>query len=177
MQKKLQFRRAMCLVGLLCAAYLGLAAWLVDLQVFRHDELSAKAEQNTHREFFQNPRRGDILDVNGNILATSVDVKTICADPSLIGSQQPEVARALAPLLQMNEGDLIQKLTPRLGKNEKGEVVTNGLHYVRLARCVPEATWQRVQQAMTNLTFGVEGKTLPRAQRTFYSNLRQSAIF
>ena len=177
MQNKLRFRRAMGLVGLLCAAYLGLAGWLVDLQVFRHDELSAKAEQNTHRELFQNPRRGDILDVNGNILATSVGVKTVCADPSLIASEQPAVARALAPLLQMTESDLIQKLTPRLGKNEKGEVVTNGLHYVRLARCVPEETWQRVQQAMTNLTFGVEPKPLSRAQRTFFHNLRESAVF
>jgi cell division protein FtsI/penicillin-binding protein 2 len=177
MQKKLQFRRATFLVVLLCLAYLGLAGWLVNLQVFRHDELSAKAQQNTHREFWQNPRRGDILDVNGNILATSVAVKTICADPSLIGNQQPAVARALAPLLQMNESDLIQKLTPRLGKNEKGEVVTNGLHYVRLARCLPEETWQRVQQTMTNLTFGVEEKTLSRSERTFFLNLRQSAIF
>jgi len=177
MQNKLRFRRAMGLVGLLCAAYLGLAGWLVDLQVFRHDELSAKAEQNTHRELFQNPRRGDILDVNGNILATSVGVKTVCADPSLIASEQPAMARALAPLLQMTESDLIQKLTPRLGKNEKGEVVTNGLHYVRLARCVPEETWQRVQQAMTNLTFGVEPKPLSRAQRTFFHNLRESAVF
>src|SRR5579859_2261736 len=114
MQNNLQVRRATLLLVLLCLAYLGLAGWLVNLQVIRHDELSAKAEQNTHREYWEAPRRGNILDVNGNILATSISVKTICADPSLIGPEQPTVAKAIAPLLQLSEADLIQKLTPRV---------------------------------------------------------------
>ena len=103
MTNKQQIRRTLLLLFFLGAAFAGLGYRLVDLQVLRHDELSAKAEQNTQREFRQAPRRGDILDVNGDILATSVAVKTICADPSLIGNFQPVVARALAPLLQLNE--------------------------------------------------------------------------
>jgi hypothetical protein len=39
-------------------------------------------------------------------------VKTVCADPVLIGNQQAVVARQLAPLLQMSEGDLYQRLLP-----------------------------------------------------------------
>ena len=116
----------------------------MDLQVLRHDELSAKAEQNTQHEYWQAPRRGDILDVNGNILATSMPVKTICADPSLIGNFQPLVAHAIAPLLQLNETDLAQKLTPRLARNAKGEIVTNNLHYVRLAKNISDDTWRQI---------------------------------
>ena len=77
--------------------------------------------------FFKSPRRGNILDVNGNLLATSISVKTVCANPSLIGNQQAVVARALAPLLGMNESSLYQRLISRVWKNEKGEIVTNGL--------------------------------------------------
>ena len=177
MNNKTQIRRALLLLGFLGLAFAGLSYRLVDLQVLRHDELSAKAEQNTQHEYWQAPRRGDILDVNGNILATSVPVKTICADPSLIGTFQPLVARAIAPLLQLNENDLAQKLTPRLARNAKGEIVTNNLHYVRLAKNISDDTWRQIVTAMTNLNFGVDEKKLPRAQKEFVRNLRQHAIF
>jgi cell division protein FtsI/penicillin-binding protein 2 len=177
MNNKTQIRRALLLLGFLGLAFAGLSYRLVDLQVLRHDELSAKAEQNTQHEYWQAPRRGDILDVNGNILATSVPVKTICADPALIGTFQPLVARAIAPLLQLNENDLAQKLTPRLARNAKGEIVTNNLHYVRLAKNISDDTWRQIVTAMTNLSFGVDEKKLPRAQKEFVRNLRQHAIF
>jgi cell division protein FtsI/penicillin-binding protein 2 len=177
MTNKQQLRRALLLLTFLSAAFGGLGYRLVDLQVLRHDELSAKAERNTQREFWQAPRRGDILDVNGNILATSIAVKTICADPSLIGNFQPLIARAIAPILKLNEAELAQKLTPRLARNAKGEVVTNNLHYVRLAKNISDDTWRQITSAMTNLTFGVDEKKLPRAQREFVRNLRQHALF
>ncbi len=177
MTNKQQIRRALLLLAFLGLAFAGLGYRLVDLQVLRHDELSAKAERNTQHEYWQAPRRGDILDVNGNILATSVPVKTICADPSLIGTFQPLVAHAIAPLLQLNEIDLAQRLTPRLARNAKGEVVTNNLHYVRLAKNISDDTWRQITSAMTNLTFGVDEKKLPRAQKEFVRNLRQHAIF
>jgi cell division protein FtsI/penicillin-binding protein 2 len=177
MTNKQQIRRALLLLFFLGTAFAGLGYRLVDLQVLRHDELAKLAEGNTQHEYWQAPRRGDILDANGNVLATSVPVKRICADPSLIGNQQAVVAHALAPLLQLNEADLAQKLTPHLARTPKGEIVTNGLHYVRLAERVPEETWQRVSAAMTNLTFGVDEKKLPRQAKEFFRNLRQVAIY
>ncbi len=144
-KRQQQFKRALALLVLVVLAFTGLGFRLVDLQVLRHDELAKLAQENTQREFWQSPRRGDILDAHGNLLATSVAVKTICADPSLIGNQQAVVARALAPLLQMSESDLYQKLFPRVSKNEKGETVTNGLHYVRLQKNISDETWQKIQ--------------------------------
>ena len=160
-----------------CAAFAGLGYRLVDLQVLRHNELAKLAQDNTQREYRQAPRRGDILDSRGNLLATSIPVKTVCANPSLIGSQQAVVAHALAPLLQMNEGELSQKLFPRLSKNEKGETVTNNLHYVRLQKNVTEETWQKIQLAMSRLSPGVDEKKLAKTDRESLRNLRQSAIF
>jgi cell division protein FtsI/penicillin-binding protein 2 len=177
MKTKLQFRRTLLLAFFLCATFAGLGYRLVDLQVLRHDVLAAQAQENTQHEFWQSPRRGDILDARGNLLATSVSVKTICADPSLIGNQQAVVARALAPLLQMSEGEVFQKLFPRASKDEKGEMVTNGLHYVRLQKNITDETWQKIQTAMSQLNFGVDEKKLSKGDRAFLHNLRQSAIF
>ena len=175
----MQIRRAVLLLVLLSAAFAGLGYRLVDLQILRHDELSAKAQHNTQREYRQAPRRGDILDANGNILATSVPVKTVCADPSLIGSNSWAVAQVIAPLLQLNETAIAQKLTPRsfLAKNSDGETVTNELHYVRLAKNVPEETWQRIFAAMTNFTFDTQGRKLSRMEREFLQNLQWHAIY
>src|ERR1051326_359234 len=98
MAKRLQYRRLLMMLLLLAAAFGGLSYRLVDLQVLRHDELSTRAQQNTQREFLFEPRRGDILDCKGNILATSISVKVICADPTLIGNRQAEIAHAIAPI-------------------------------------------------------------------------------
>ena len=177
MTKRLQIRRVLALTLIVCAAFAGLGYRLVDLQVLRHDELAQLAQDNTQREFWQSPRRGDILDARGNLLATSVPVKTVCADPSLISNQQAVVAHALAPLLQTSEGELYPKLFPRVSKNEKGETVTNNLHYVRLQKNVPEETWQKIQLAMSQLSLGVDERKLTKTGREFLRNLRQSAIF
>jgi len=177
MNNQLQLRRVLLLLLLLGAAFAGLGYRLVDLQVLRHDELARVAESNTEHDFFRAPRRGNILDVNGNLLATSISVKTVCANPSLIGNQQAVVARALAPLLGMSESALYQRMIPRVGRNEKGQIVTNGLHYVRLQKNVSDETWQRIQMAMTNLSFGVDESKLSGSDRAFLRNLRQGAIF
>src|SRR3974390_1338224 len=99
MGKQVPYRRLTLLATLLSLAFAGLGYRLVDLQLLRHGELSAKAQQNTQSEFFIEPRRGDILDAKGNLLATSVPVKTVCADPTLMADRQAEVARVMAPLL------------------------------------------------------------------------------
>lgn len=171
-----QFSRSLFLLLVISAGFIVIAAKLIDLQVVRHSELSRRVMENTQRELVLVPRRGDILDANSNVLATSVSVKTVCADPSLIGGFQPLVARTLAPFLQMDEAALIKKLTPVITRNSKGELETNGLRYVRLARNVPEETWQKMYAAMTNLSFGVTVSNLPKSQRLFVQNLRSRAL-
>ncbi len=163
------------LLVLLGLAFAGLGYRLVDLQLLRHDELAALAQQNTELEYFREPRRGSILDTHGNLLATSIFVKTVCADPVLIGNQQATVARTLAPLLQMSEADLYQRLLPRVRRNEKGEVVTN--RYVVLRHKVRDETWHEIQTAMSRLSFGPNEAGFSRDQRAFCRNLRTHAIF
>jgi cell division protein FtsI/penicillin-binding protein 2 len=174
MANQMQLRRLVLVLLLLGAAFAGLGYRLVDLQVLRHEEMSAISDLTTRREFLLQPRRGNIVDARGTRLATSVFVKTICADPSLMGDRQPEVVRAIAPLLQMRESDLLPRLA-RFKTNDQGQQITN--RYVVLKRKVPFEVWDKVQAAMTNLSFGVEEKKLPKAQRDFYTALRQHAVF
>ncbi|MFO1488644.1 MAG: penicillin-binding protein 2 [Verrucomicrobiota bacterium] len=175
MARNLQSRRLTVLSVALSVAFTGLAYRLIDLQVLRHEELGRKAQQNTQQRYFIESRRGDILDVKGNILATSINVKTVCADPTLIGPRRAEVARAIAPLLQMSEADLMQRLAPRVRQNDRGESFTN--QYARLKTRVPVETWVKIRSAMTNLNFGLDEKKLLRKEREFYSTLRGKSVF
>ena len=175
MAKRLQYKRLTLLALLLGMGFAALGYRLIDLQVLRHDELSVLAQRRSQREFLLEPRRGDILDAKGNPLATSVFVKTVCADPALIGNHHAEVAHALAPLLQVGENELCERLAPHLRQNAQDETVTN--RYVVLKRKVPVETWQKVQAAMTNLTFGLGEKKLSKPERAFYRDLRQKAVF
>ena len=175
MAKQLQFKRLIWLAAFLGVAFVGLGVKLLSLQVLRHDELSGLAQRNTQRTFRLEPRRGDILDARGNLLATSVFVKTVCADWNFIGNRLPEVAHAVAPVLQLDETGLVKFLeSRRLRKNSHGETITNA--HVVLKNKVSAETWERLQQAMTNLTFGLDERKLPKPEQAFYRNLRAKAV-
>jgi cell division protein FtsI/penicillin-binding protein 2 len=175
MGKQLQLQRFKLLVVMLCGAFALLALRLVDLQVMRHDELRVRAQQNTVRRIQIQPRRGDILDVHGNLLASSSMVKSVCANPSLIGTRQAEVARAIAPLLGLNEGALYQKLLQTNRVNEKGETVPR--LYVALTNRVAPETWEKVRQTMAKLPIpDLDSRKLTVAEKSFLQGLRLRAI-
>ncbi len=160
---------------LLFAGFIGLGYRLVDLQVFQHEQLSSIAEERRRLNLVREPRRGQIYDVRSNLLATSTFVKTVCADPVLVGNQQALVARTLAPLLEIDQEEIYRRLFPRVRRTDSGEIVTN--RYVVLKRKVPAETWQKIYEAMANLPSGRDEKAFTRAERVFWRGLRQRAIF
>jgi len=175
MAKKIQLRRLLCMTILLFAGFIGLGYRLVDLQVFQHEQLRSIAEERRQLSLVREPRRGQIYDIKSNLLATSTFVKTVCADPVLVGNQQALVARALAPLLEVDQEELFRRLFPRVRRTDSGELVTN--RYVVLKRKVPTETWQKIYETMTNLPSGRDEKAFTRAEKAFWRNLRQRAIF
>jgi len=176
MARQIQLRRLLLLGALLGAGFAGLCYRLVDLQVLRHEDLNAKSLIFTREKSLLQPQRGDIVDIKGYLLATSVRAWTVCADPFLIGNRQAEVARAIAPLLQMTEAEIIKKINARVEHNITGEA-TNSSRYALLKHKVPAESWQKIKEAMTNLSFNLDEKKLSPAERTFYRNLRQKAIY
>ena len=163
-----------CAVGLL-VAFLGLGYRLVDLQVQQHDQLSDTARGNTTRTVIVQPRRGDIFDSNGNKLATSRFVKTICADPVMIGRHYPAVARALAPVLGMNVRDLEDRLKPRLIRTPSG--VTKPNRYVRLKRKVLPEVFEDIKKVMAEFPIDDPTVALNKEKQRFIRNLRRHAVF
>jgi len=173
MAKPVQYRRFLWLVMLLAIAFAGLGYRLVDLQILQHEELLPLAERRTQATLLRLPRRGNILDARQNLLAGSELVKTICADPTFIGTHQTVVARGLAPLLKTNEAWLVQRLQPTYYTNEQDQVIPR--RFVVLKRNVSQEDWERIRAMMQRLDLGLKGKT--KADRTFAYNLRHNAIY
>lgn len=173
--KAVKRSRLAAMVVLLTVAFASLGYRLVDLQVFQHDDLKRKAQNNTQKTVLRETRRGEIRDRRGNLLAGTVFVKTVNANPAFMGSYAPIVAQRLAPWLEMSEEALLEKLQPRTFQNAKGETKID--QHVVLKRKVSLETWDKIQAAMKSLTFDVDEKKLPYKERLFYSNLRTRAIF
>ncbi|MBI2947092.1 MAG: penicillin-binding protein 2 [Verrucomicrobia bacterium] len=175
MAQTLNCRRLVAMAVLLAIAFATLGYRLVDLQVVQHDQLRRQAERNTHQIFLLQPRRGEIRDRRGNVLASSLFVKTVCVDPTLIGGYQTEVARILSPLIEMTESNLVEKLQVHSFVDQQGQ--TRQDRHVVLKRKVPVETWERIQAAMKGIQFGLDEKKLNGKDRAFLRNLRQSAIY
>jgi cell division protein FtsI/penicillin-binding protein 2 len=86
-----QYRRLALMALLLLIAFAGLGYRLVDLQVLRHEDLSREATFTRERTIIHASRRGDILDARGDVLATTLFVKTVFADS---GSTKPNWPRS-----------------------------------------------------------------------------------
>lgn len=155
-------------------AFVGLGLRLYVVQVVRHDKYKDIVGDNTQRVYLKQPRRGDILDANGHQLATSLPVKRVLADPSLMYPHQMTVARALAPILSMTEDELGHAFRP-LRTNESGVVYTN--RFVDLKRKVTHEQWGQITQAIAQLTFDVDESLLSRSEKAFFRNLRRRGVY
>lgn len=89
-----------------------MAGRAVLLQTVKAEELSQLAAAQHVQEFDLPARRGTLFDRNGNELAVGEETRTIYATPYLV--EDPlEVSRTLAPILNMDAGVLLEKLSDR----------------------------------------------------------------
>lgn len=103
--------RARALVLLLLVTLVaGAIGWrLVWWQVVERDRLAAMALRQLARHEEVPAERGDIVDANGTLLATSIDVQSIFATPPAIADPD-EAARRLAPILGLSRVELRERL-------------------------------------------------------------------
>ena len=170
-----QVRRLFFFAGCVISGFLMLGYRLVDLQVVQHERFVAEARDNTERTFLREPKRGDLRDIRGNVLATSKIVHTVCGGPDIIRTNYQVVAQALAPILQMPEDELAEKLRPRTRVNSKGQMVP--VQWVWLKKKVEREDWLRVQEAMKGLSFGVDESRLLPKEKAAYDRVRRFGIF
>ncbi|MFG2948668.1 peptidoglycan D,D-transpeptidase FtsI family protein [Streptomyces adustus] len=115
---------------------------LLQVQAVDADAYAAKAEQNRYVVHTLAAERGGITDRNGVALAASVDAYDITADPTMftrkqlkIGDGPEQAAALLAPILGLEQADLVKKLRP---KDKK-------LQYVRLAGRQTPQVWTQIK--------------------------------
>jgi len=112
---KRRIRAAAVLVALWVA---GIEGRLVHLQIFRHADLVARAERQQMRTQPVPPKRGDIVDRRGRVLATSVDADSIVAVPTEIADADV-AAKDLCAALDDCSGKDRQMLAEKL-RQQKG---------------------------------------------------------
>jgi cell division protein FtsI/penicillin-binding protein 2 len=156
-----QYRRLAALAVLLVLAFAGLGFRLVDLQITQHDRLAALVAANHEHIVIRPPRRGTIYDARGNVLATSLFVKTVFADPSQMDGHQASIARLVAPILKLDEARLLEMIQPCVSTNAEGK--RKELKYVVLKKKVPLEDWEKIRKAMRGLSLGVDESTLSRS--------------
>ncbi|MDP4126868.1 MAG: penicillin-binding transpeptidase domain-containing protein [Bacillota bacterium] len=96
---------------------------LVILQVVQASELKAKGIERRTSDESLRPERGTIYDAQGNVLAQSIPVREIYADPKTLGdliskkkfkSSKDEVAKELGNILGISTQDLLDKFNKNL---------------------------------------------------------------
>jgi len=107
---------------------------LVNLQVTRHEEYANLAMAKHVSKQPIHAMRGTITDTRGEILAVSEPLRVVVADGSRM-RDIPKAAAILAEVLEMDEQDILRKVTPQK-------------RYVVLKRKVPEATGRLLEERL-----------------------------
>lgn len=98
-------------------------AWL---QIGNRDVLLKKAQDLWERDFIVSGLRGNILDSNGNVLATDLASTSVMAVPSLI-EEKEKTAEFLAEILNADYSTLLSKLSASVSTQrlKEGKLISN----------------------------------------------------
>jgi stage V sporulation protein D (sporulation-specific penicillin-binding protein) len=109
-------------IGLFLLVFL-VALRLVILQVVQASDLQARGIERRTTDQSLLPERGTIFDAQGNVLAQSIPVKQIYADPKTLGNLITQkkfkdtkelVAKEMAEILEVDPKDILEKLNKNL---------------------------------------------------------------
>ena len=124
-------RRLAAVLVVMCLVFGALIVRLVDVQALQAGRFAAYGLSERLHEVTLPADRGAILDRSGNVLAMSVPLTTIFADPKLVTDPAAEAAQ-LAPVLGADPADLQRKLS-------------QSSRFVYLAHTVPDDVARRVK--------------------------------
>jgi penicillin-binding protein 2 len=131
-KNKFVFRAVMAgLFAVVCFAILVMRFWV--LQVERHDSLSARADSNRMAVVPIPPRRGDILDRNGEVLARNVLSFTLEVVPAKAGNIDQLLSK-LTPVVYVGPADQ-RRFKRRVAESGRyaGVVLRNNLNETEAA--------------------------------------------
>jgi cell division protein FtsI/penicillin-binding protein 2 len=102
--------RIYTVMAVMCAAGLVIVGQLVRWQIIEHHHFVALAEAEHQDELVISPRRGEIRDRAGHLLAADIIQYNISASPRIISDPQATADR-LSPLLDMPQAELLELLS------------------------------------------------------------------
>lgn len=109
-------QRALVVVVLIGLWVVGIQARLIQLQVFQHTERAAQAERLQTGRITLPPKRGDIVDRRGELLAYSADARSVGVDPSFLADPAGAVTALCAALGDCTKEERRQ-LTEKFGRD------------------------------------------------------------
>lgn len=112
-------RRALIISLLLLGWMFLIAARLVSLQIYQHDELRDRARKQQQRAVETSPRRGEVLDRQGRELARSVDTESFFADLTADTPDLEGAAECLAATLNLERNALRDRLLAAKDSNKR----------------------------------------------------------
>jgi cell division protein FtsI (penicillin-binding protein 3) len=138
MRQDVQRRRLRFLTALLVLFAAALCLRLVQWQIVDHQKLRGMAAEIHSKRTEIPARRGQVLDRNGKVLATTVREDTVVGDPQgfkgLKPSRKDAIVKAVSPLLQMPADVISQTLAAGQG------------HYAKLKSSVPVTVTNALSQ-------------------------------
>ena len=103
-------RLLMGMISLLCVLVL-LLLRIAYLQFIQGPELKESANRQQSTDRIISPKRGNIYDSTGKLLAASAQVDTVSISPSKIDSKNKEtIAKALSDIFELNYEDVLKKV-------------------------------------------------------------------
>ena len=154
------FRNRLLVAGLVFAAWtFAIEYRLVVLQVVEHDQYVARARDQQEETIELSPKRGEIVDRNGRILAYSVDADSIYAVPNEV-KEPSDAALQLCAVLDDCTEDVHATLGQRLDRDASFAYVKRRAS-LREARAVGE--------------LGLEGIGFLKESHRFYPNRELAA--
>ncbi|MGA1238570.1 MAG: peptidoglycan D,D-transpeptidase FtsI family protein [Limisphaerales bacterium] len=160
-----QYRRLALMSGGLLLCFCVLLVRLVEIHVVKADELQAVVAGMRNATRLYTPLRGQIQDRNGSVLAYSMPVKEVKADPSLIGPEYaPFMAAKLAGPLGWDEAELTRVLATTVRTNSEGRVVRD--QYALLKKEFPADRWKALRESLLEMDLSEVAAELSGDQRT-----------
>lgn len=163
MQKDVFIARIAVVMLLLTGWIFCLASHLHHVQVDRHEELLSKARARYTGSATERCDRGEILDVDGHLLAANLSCRDILAEPWRVGSRKAGAIRLLARELNLDAGELRERFDDACAPADRYPEIV-------LARAISPATARRLGE------LGLEGVRVRRraqSDRGFVGRLRR----
>jgi len=151
-------RRAGFLIVLFGIALAAVLVRLYSIQVLAHETFVARREAQSRGQVRVEPARGEILDAQGQVLAVSVPVESVWANPS--GLKDPAAAaRLLAGALGLRADDVLQKISPHHGCPDRCPGRKDDREFVWIKRKVPAREAEAVRALLADPVFRPDRKS------------------